>query len=96
MIQECLWSIQSVLGLQFDPAAIYDEVKVVTCGGGEVNLCKDSKARGICIVESGELEIFTGEGGGEMIDVLRPGAFCGELSALFRVPQFIRAVSRNG
>lgn len=93
IIQECLWSIQSVLGLHLDPVAIYDEVEVVIGGGGEVELCKNGRAKGIYIVESGELDIIAG---GEIMHVLRPGDFCGELSALFRVPQFIKANSHDG
>lgn len=96
MLQECLWNMQSVLGLHFDADAISDGVEVVSSGGGEeLDLCENGKAKGIYIVESGELEIATGEGEGEIKDLLRPGDFFGELSALFRVPQFIRAKSHN-
>lgn len=96
MLQECLWNMQSVLGLHFDADHISEGLEVVSSEDGEeLELCEQGKARGIYIVESGELEITTGEGEGEIKDLLRPGDFCGELSALFRVPQFIKATSHN-
>lgn len=98
-VQECLWIIGSFLGLQLDSIAIFEDVEMLNSGAGEVELCANGKAKGIYIVESGELEIMVeegGGGGGVVIDVLKQGDFCGELSALFCVPQFIKAKSLNG
>lgn len=88
--------MQSVLGLHFDADHVYEGLEVVSgAGGKELELCEHGKAKGIYIVEKGELEITTGEGEGEVRDFLRPGDYCGELSALFGVPQFIKATSHS-
>lgn len=89
--------MQSVLGVHFDADLISEAVEVVSGSGGELELCEKDKAflKGIYIVESGELEITSGEGEGELKDVLRTGDFCGELTALFNVPQFIKANSHD-
>ena len=91
-IQECLWIMESFLGLHFD-TAIFDHIREVQHGAGAVSLCEGGKARGIYVVESGEMDIVVEE---VAVDMLGPGDFCGELSALFQVPQFIKASTVNG
>ena len=63
---------------------------MITCEEGEVELCVGGMAQGIYIVDSGEVEIMVGAGD-EVVDILGPDDFCGELSALFKVPQLMRA-----
>lgn len=70
--------------------AIFEHVEMVTCEEGELELCVGGMAKGIYIVDSGEVEIMVGPGD-EVVDVLGPDDFCGELSALFKVPQLMKA-----
>lgn len=75
--------------------AIFEHVEMVTCEEeGELDLCVGGMAKGIYIVDSGEVEIMVGAGD-EVVDVLRPDGFCGELSALFKVPQLMKAYSHD-
>ena len=94
-ITECLWVIEPILGIEFNIDAIVKQVVIVEGKAGVIEMCEKDQVRGICVVDEGEMEVML-DNGEVVVDELRPGDFCGELAALFRVPQNIKAKFQNG
>lgn len=93
-VRECFWLIESVLAIHFKLDSIVDQVQTVEGNGGVIELCEDGQVKGIYIVDEGELEIVTNDGS-VVVNSLKPGDFCGELAALFKVQQDIKTKSQD-
>ncbi len=98
-VHDCLSIIESTLGLDFNTNALTNQVMLVegdgATNGGIMDLCDDEgEARGVYIVDSGNMEVLHSDGK-TVINELGPGDFCGEISVLFRTSHHINARSQE-
>ena len=84
-ITRCLRAMEAGFGLNFEREYLLDNVVEVYCKPGETLLTVKQKAKGVYIVEEGELHVLSPEED-VVLCTLKVGDFCGELSSFFHVP----------
>lgn len=83
-VRHCLATLEGLLEISFHIDNILSDTQVVSLEENEEIIRQGTEAKGIYVVEEGQLEVLS-PNGDTVLNRLLPDEFCGELSTLFEV-----------